>query len=592
MEDQPIMNAQSRQRLLSSGWMEAGGTRPGLLALAVVALLISAAGLVYFTGGTRYAYLHAMYLPIILSAVVFKVPGGILAAITAGLLVGPFMPIDVANGIQQPLVNWVSRLAAFVIVGAFAGWIAGRLIEQVRHLRWTVIHDLDTGLPNRRALSSDLHRLLVSDQGGTGVHLLVLRIENLAEILNTLGYDIGTSLTRSVAERLLEIAPSGSQVYQIANDRLAAVVPVQAEASGGTDRLATTVLDAMRVSFPADRVNVHASVSLGIAHLHDASRDPDAVIRRADIALLSGQQRGQRYALYDIQSDSTSRTNLALMGELLVAIRENQLCLHYQPKMDLATGRIQGVEALVRWQHPVRGLVPPGDFIPKAENTDLILPLSRWVIKEAVRQLAEWRARGFDLTMAVNLSVKNLYEASLLDEIQGHLKAHGLGPECLELEVTESAIMEDPESALDALRQCRDVGVRLSIDDFGTGYSSLSYLHEIPADTVKIDRSFIRKMLDDRDTGRIVESTIALCRHLGMDVVAEGVTNQKQMDVLAAFGCNVAQGFYIERPMETPAFEAWFTKGEWPQPGEVILSRSERTGTVGGFLASKEMGGN
>ena len=562
------MDAASLKQQLSPGWLEAAGNRRGWMAVVIGTLLLCAAGLVYFTGGTRYAYLHAMYLPIILAAVIFRVPGGIVAGIAAGLLVGPLMPIDVAGDLRQPLVNWASRLGAFVVVGAFTGWIAGRLMEQVQYLRWAVTNDVDTGLPNRRALSRDLRPMLASDKDEGGVHLMVLRVENLNEILNTLGYEVRTALSRAVAERLLRIVPPGSRVYQIAPDRLAVMVPVMAEAPGGTDQLAESVLEAMRVSFPADGVNVLASASLGIAFLHDGDGDPDALIRRADIALYAGQEMGKRYAFYDIRSDRTSRANLALMGELLVAIQENQLLLHYQPKLDLATGRVVGVEALVRWMHPVRGMVPPGDFIPQAENTDLISPLSRWVINEAVGQLARWRSRGLDLGMAVNLSVKNLHEDRLLEEIQALLRRHDLEPDRLELEVTESAIMVDPESAMGALRRCRDLGIGLSIDDFGTGYSSLAYLSEIPADTVKIDRSFIGKMLDDRDTGRIVESTIALCHYLNMVVVAEGVTNQHQMETLAAFGCNVAQGFHIARPMDAGAFEAWFARGEWPRPKE------------------------
>ena len=381
------MDSTSLERLLSPGWMEAAARRRGWLAAGVALLLLAGAGLVYLTGGTRFAYLHVMYVPIILAAAFFGMRGGMLAAIAAGLLVGPFMPIHVDSGLGQSLVNWLSRLAAFVGIGAFAGWLAGRLMDEVRHLRWVATHDLDTGLANRRALSRDLRPVLAAENDGQGVHLMVLRIENLAEILNTLGYSVGNALLRAVAERLRETLPAESCVYHIAGDRLAAMIPVEADAAHPGE-LAQSVLRAMRASFPAGGLNVHASVSVGMAHLHDAEGDPAALIRRADIALYSGRHRGLRYALYDIHTDRTSRANLALMGELLVAIRERQLLLHYQPKLNLASGRVEGVEALVRWRHPARGMVPPGDFIPNVENTDLISPLSRWVVEEAIGQLA------------------------------------------------------------------------------------------------------------------------------------------------------------------------------------------------------------
>jgi diguanylate cyclase len=560
------MDIASLQRLLPPGWLESAERRRGLAVFGIAVLAICAAALVYFTGGTRYAYLHAIYLPIILAAVVFKVPGGVLTAIAAGLLVGPFMPIDTATGQQQQAINWLSRLGAFMVVGAFTGWVAGRLMEQVRSLRWSVSHDVNTGLPNRRALSEDLRPLLKRAEGHGSAQLLLLRIENLSEILNTLGYPVSQALLQAVAQRLDEVTPGGSRVYQVDADRLAVLIPADPDGSRDAKSVAHQVLSAMRRSVPAGEVNVHASVGLGIAQLHDAGGDPDALIRRADIALYTGLQRGARFAVYDIGADRTSRGNLALVGEVLDGIREGQFVLHYQPKLSLINGRIEGVEALVRWQHPARGLVPPGDFIPQVENTDLISSLSRWVIEEAIRQQGKWNAMGIKLTMAVNLSVKNLYEDSLLDEVCALLKAHALCPELLEFEVTESAIMQDPGRALDALRAVRDLGIHLSIDDFGTGYSSLSYLHEIPADIVKIDRSFITRMNDNEQVARIVESTVALSHYLNMAVVAEGVSNRRHLDTVATYGCDAAQGFLIARPMEASAIEEWLARADWPRP--------------------------
>ena len=251
---------------------------------------------------------------------------------------------------------------------------------------------------------------------------------------------------------------------------------------------------------------------------------------------------------------------MALTSELSHAIERQQLTLHYQPKVSFKTGRVVSAEALVRWLRPEHGLVAPDEFIPLAEHTGLIRPLTQWVLYEALRECAAWRKAGIEITLAVNLSARNLLEAQFTELLASHLAAWSVPPEYLELEITESAIMSDPMRALDALTRLDAMGVRLSIDDFGTGYSSLAYLKKLPVDTLKIDKSFVMNMAQDGDDALIVRSTIDLAHNLGLRVVAEGVENQQTWDMLDELGCDIAQGYFLSRPLAAADFMEWLEK--------------------------------
>jgi EAL domain-containing protein (putative c-di-GMP-specific phosphodiesterase class I) len=249
-----------------------------------------------------------------------------------------------------------------------------------------------------------------------------------------------------------------------------------------------------------------------------------------------------------------------MLGELRQALEHDQFTLHYQPKASLRTGRVDGVEALVRWHHPERGLVPPDQFIPLAEQTGVIKPLTAWVLDEALRQCAEWRSAGIDLQVAVNLSVRNLLDAHLPESIGTMLRRYELPPTSLELEITESTIVADQVRALDVLTRLNGMGIGLSVDDFGTGYSSLAYLKDLPVSELKIDRKFVNNMTEDGDDAFIVRSTIDLGRNLGLQVVAEGVETEAVWDQLALLGCDVAQGYYLTRPLPADELTKWLAE--------------------------------
>jgi EAL domain-containing protein (putative c-di-GMP-specific phosphodiesterase class I) len=314
-------------------------------------------------------------------------------------------------------------------------------------------------------------------------------------------------------------------------------------------KIADKILKAFQKPFVLDELKLEVQPSLGIALFPEHASTVDLLIKRASLALSAAQENHRDYELYSAEHDQSSSQQLTLVGELRRAITEGQLFLLYQPKIDLQAGRVTGVEALVRWKHPRLGLIPPDQFIPLAEGTGLIVSLTLWVLREALSQCAIWNQQNLDIGMAVNLSTWDLQAGKLPEQIGEMLGSFKVAPAQLDLEITESAIMVNPERAMESVIRLRDMGLGVSIDDFGTGYSSLSYLARLPVDQIKIDKSFVMNMIIDERASLIVQSTIGLAHDLGLKVVAEGVESKQILDTLKGLGCDSAQGYYISRPI-------------------------------------------
>jgi EAL domain-containing protein (putative c-di-GMP-specific phosphodiesterase class I) len=299
---------------------------------------------------------------------------------------------------------------------------------------------------------------------------------------------------------------------------------------------------------------------VGISLYPEHGSDVDTLLQRADVAMYMAKEAHAGYEVYQADRDQYTPKRLALLGELRRALENKELVLFYQPKADIRTGHVTGVEALVRWQHPEHGLTFPDEFIPLAEHTGLIRPLTLYVLNEALKQCYEWKQQGIELSVAVNLSVRNLLDMELAHDIERLLETWSVDASMLKLEITENTIMVDPPRALEVLTRLRDIGVGLSIDDFGTGYSSLSYLKRLPVDEIKIDRSFVMNMPSSENDQQIVRSTVDLGRNLGLKVVAEGVETKDIWRDLATLGCDVAQGYYLTRPIPPEELVAWLEK--------------------------------
>jgi EAL domain-containing protein (putative c-di-GMP-specific phosphodiesterase class I) len=327
--------------------------------------------------------------------------------------------------------------------------------------------------------------------------------------------------------------------------------------------IATGFIGSLAHPFELDGLILQVDASIGIAMYPDHGTEATALLQRGDVAMYVAKNVRNTVAVYSPEEDFNSVRHLTLKGELRQAVEEDHLVLYYQPKISSATGRVTGVEALLRWQHPRHGLVPPAEFIPLAEYTGLIKPMTHWVLEAALCQHAQWRSMGLDIPISVNCSARNLLEEDLPGTVQAKLAAHGISPDRLVLEITETAIIEDPRAALDVLTMLADLGVMISIDDFGTGYSSLEYLIKLPATELKIDRSFVLGIGKDESNAVVVRSTIDLAHNLGMKAVAEGVDSMEVWEKLRTLGCDMSQGYLFSKPVSAADFIRWLDESPW-----------------------------
>ena len=446
-----------------------------------------------------------------------------------------------------------TALAALLLL-AFAGL---NLRANHRELRAVSLTDELTGLPNRRLLTKRLDQtLLLARRRGTTCAVLLVDLDRFKEVNDTLGHHHGDQLLRAVAGRLDDAFRGDDIVARFGGDEFAILLPDVHDEAAAT-ALAGRCLSVLHEPFLVEGICLSVEASVGLALAPQHGLDGNELLRAADIAMYQAKERHCGVVVYDPARDHHTPSRLALLGDLRRGMQSGELVMHYQPKVDLSTNEVCGVEALVRWQHPTRGLVGPDDFIPSAEGTSLIRPLTMLTLDLAITQARLWLDHGQPLQVAVNLSPRCLLEPDFPTSVQALLRQHGLAAHLLRLEITESMIMADPARALAVLVTLQQLGVALSIDDFGTGYSSLSYLQRLPVDELKIDRSFITDMVVNTSDGVLVRSAIELGHSLGLSVVAEGVEDQVTADALAALGCDVAQGYHLSRPITAAALSGW-----------------------------------
>jgi diguanylate cyclase (GGDEF)-like protein len=431
-----------------------------------------------------------------------------------------------------------------------------RLIDELRAeaavRRHQALHDPLTDLPNRRALLERLDQALDAAVAEPCGALVLLNLDGFQHVNDTLGHGAGDALLVEVASRLRSAAGDSEFVARIGGDEF-----VVLRIGSAPEGLALDLLSAVGAPLRLAGIPIEVTASAGRVRWPDDGADGVTLLRRADVAMRLAKSARSGVEDYRPERDGFSPERLQLIGEFRGALAEGQLFLVYQPKVSLATGAVTGVEALIRWQHPERGLVPPNEFIPYVEHTALIMPMTEWVIEEAVRQLAAWRAAGHGFSVSVNVPARHVDAGTTLGGLGAFLEGRGIPADRLVLEITESGIMADPRGAQEVLASLRAAGFGISIDDFGTGFSSLSRLKDLPVTELKIDRSFVMQLTEDANADTIVRSTIELGHLLGLHVVAEGVETVDQLGRLRALGCDTVQGFLFSRPLPPAELEAW-----------------------------------
>jgi diguanylate cyclase (GGDEF)-like protein len=454
--------------------------------------------------------------------------------------------------------EWIhfSKLINGQISQAVALW------QTISQLKYLAVNDPLTALPNRARLIERARELLSLQEGSVDIALLRVNIDRFEEINNALGYNKGDEVLRQFARRLESAVGSADMLARLDADEFGVIFLGNGIAHEASER-ARAILNALDAPFMIDGLALDVHASIGMAQAPDDARDAEDLLRRADMAMRAAKRSAAGFVPYTAAIDQYEPHRLTLMGELSSAIEHDELSLFYQPKVSFKTNRIVGVEALLRWQHPERGLIPPDQFIPLAEKTGAIQRLTHWVLKNAIRQSTLWRRAGYQLNVSLNLSVRNLLEPAFPQRVLAMLNSDGASAECITMEITESALMADPAKARNVLIFLSRHGIRFSIDDFGTGYSSLAYLKHLPVREIKIDKLFVSRLMTDADNTTIVRSTIDLGHNLGLLVTAEGVEDQETWNTLGALGCDEAQGYFMGRPLPVAQFEKWLQESKW-----------------------------
>ena len=547
--------------LINTRLVEGARTAAGYKRVARISFVIDTAVVIYalwiFAADPQWTAWVIGVLIIISSAFRFGRLGALSSTtiiIAAYLAIAGYRQVAYAFNIELQRVAFsvsMYLLTALIMSGAIR-----ELLELRKQREYQLFHDILTGLPNRALLIERLQQqLLRQPRTGESVALLVMDLTDFKAVNDSLGHDVGDALLKQVGPRLTASLRAADTVARLGGDEFAVLLPGTDET--GAARVAQKLLAALEQAFPLEGETLDVGASIGVAVAPAHATQAEQLLSRADVAMYAAKGSLSGLAVFSAEHERDSSSRLALMSDLRRAVDEGELVLYYQPQLDLRTGSVTSLEALVRWMHPKRGLVGPDEFIPLAERTGLIKRLTRTVLTEAIRQARAWELAGLRVPVAVNLSMRNIHDPQLPQTIAQLLQRWDARPDLLRLEMTETVLAADPERALQTMDSLRAMGVHIALDDFGIGYSSLAYLNRLPLDEIKIDRSFVVGMIDDESSATIVRATVELGHGLGYAVVAEGVENAETRQRLTALGCDAIQGYLVARPMPADQTAEW-----------------------------------
>ncbi|MEQ1486038.1 bifunctional diguanylate cyclase/phosphodiesterase [Methyloglobulus sp.] len=427
-------------------------------------------------------------------------------------------------------------------------------------------HDRLTDLPIRALFYDRVERAIISSLDAqkqpSRLSILLIEIENFKDIYEALGRNSSDLILKQISKRLQGVSLARDDVAKVDSNVFGVLLSAQSDV-GRAEEFAQQIQKAMESPFIIDGLQVAIHSDVGIVHFPEHGDDVDTLVQRAGVALRIAQKSTKGYATYDPSFDKQTPLRLTLISELRHAIERDDLELFYQPQVSIKTAEICGVEALLRWNHPVHGFISPDEFVPMAERNRMIRLLTQWVLRRAFRDCANWHRQGFPIKVSVNLSAKDLHDPELPDLIAGVAVAAGIKPEWIMLEITEGSVMSEPDNALAIIKRLNEMGYQFSIDDFGTGYSSMAYLKKLPLAALKIDKGFVMDILNSENDAAIVKATINLGHNLGLMVTAEGVENKEIMTRLMEYGCDVAQGYFLSKPVTMQTFNQWVSDSHW-----------------------------
>jgi diguanylate cyclase (GGDEF)-like protein len=548
-------------------WRSAFNMGQYTLSLAAAGLVLDRFGML--GSDAMYAIAPAKLAVILLAGMAFYVVNTFVVGVAVAAYQNRALVANLRSDLRMTTIMTATSLCLtpLVLLAAQASpWLLGLFVvpfvavhlggRQASESTHQAMHDGLTGLPNRAFFRRLVDDAIAHAKPGARLVVMLLDLNRFKEINDTLGHHFGDMLLERTGARLQRALREGDVIARLGGDEFAVLLR-DVEDDDVAFAVADRLCDALQAPFELDGFALEVDASIGMACYPSHGRDLQTLLRRADVAMYRAKERHISHLAYTPEIDEHSPARLALVADLRRGLEQDEIEVHYQPKLDLRTRRVVGLEALVRWRHPSLGLLQPGTFIDMAEHTGQIRPLTHAVLQKALRECARWRGQGIDVTMAVNVSPRSLMDPRLVEIVEQSLQSCGLPAECLNLEITETAIMVDPALALKVLNRLAALGVCLSIDDFGTGYSSLAYLQKLPVREIKIDKSFVLNMArSDRDAA-IVSLTADLGRRLGLKVIAEGVEDQRTLDELTRLGCDQAQGYLICRPQPAHDIDSW-----------------------------------
>ncbi len=503
---------------------------------------------VYSTGGIKYVFSHSMYIPIILAGIFYGASFGALIALFAGILLGPLMPIDTITQEMQDPVNWIYRLIIFITIGSIIGYASTKLRKDATKIQSLMSKDQETEIPNTNFL-----RLKLKDLNFKPNAVISLVINNYQNITDVLGLKTYHTLLKMIYEDLKKQFDSSCLTILAGSNKFWMITEIT-----GLESFIRQIVSIVGSSKSIDEIPLYIDYSIGASYIHNCNNCSNlSVFVDSDLAAKSAFENNVTYLIAN-QEKEQKRVDYDLLASFSQALKDNQLFLVYQPKIDMSTNKPIGLEALIRWNHPKRGLIPPLYFIHLIEETKLIHELTDWVLHQALMKVKSFLSVGIEVPISINISAKNLYDKTFFDRTIKMIKDMKVPSNLIELEITESVLMSNPIESKLILEKFVKNGILISLDDFGSGYSSLSYLTKFPIQVVKIDRFFMHDLLENASTQEIVKSTLDLSKKLGYRVVVEGVENKETVYFLKNVNCQYAQGYFFAKPMDEKQIMDWY----------------------------------